>query len=72
MSSAHVYRSTTHNLHHSKAEFKMGPVQAAICILHWPVELKRKGKVIPVLIFLNGHHAIKVYWGSGSIDPRIL
>jgi hypothetical protein len=29
-----------------------------------------KGKVVPVL-FLTEHHAIKAYWGSGGIAPRI-
>jgi hypothetical protein len=35
------------------------------------VKHKDKGKVVPV-IFLNEHHTIKAYWGSGSIAPRIL
>jgi len=30
-----------------------------------------KGKVIPVLCF-NKHYAMKSYWGSGGIAPRIL
>jgi hypothetical protein len=30
-----------------------------------------KGKVVPVL-FLTDHHAMKAYWGSGCIAPRIL
>jgi hypothetical protein len=30
----------------------------------------KKSKVVPVL--LTEHHAIKVYWGSGGIAPRIL
>jgi hypothetical protein len=30
-----------------------------------------KGKVIPVL-FLNEHHAMMAYLGSGGITPRIL
>jgi len=29
-----------------------------------------KGKVIPVL--LTEHHAMKVYWRSGSIAPSVL
>jgi hypothetical protein len=29
-----------------------------------------KGKVVPVL--LTEHHAMKAYWGSGCIVPRIL
>jgi hypothetical protein len=29
-----------------------------------------KGKVVPVLSI--EHHAIKAYWGSGSIAPLIL
>jgi hypothetical protein len=32
---------------------------------------KGKGKVVPVL-FLTEHHAMKTYWGSGGIAPRIL
>jgi hypothetical protein len=31
---------------------------------------KGKGKVVPVL--LTEHHAMKAYWGSGDIAPRIL
>jgi hypothetical protein len=30
-----------------------------------------KGKVVPVL-FLNEHHSMKAYWGSGVIAPCIL
>jgi hypothetical protein len=30
-----------------------------------------KGKVVPV-IFYTEHHAMKAYWGSGGIAPRIL
>jgi hypothetical protein len=30
-----------------------------------------KGKVVSVLS-LTEHHAIKAYWGSGSIAPRVL
>jgi hypothetical protein len=33
--------------------------------------LKGKGKGVPVL-FLTEHHALKEYWGSGSIAPYIL
>jgi hypothetical protein len=29
-----------------------------------------KGKAVPVL--LTEHHAMKAYWGSGVIAPRIL
>jgi hypothetical protein len=29
-----------------------------------------KGKIVPVL-FLTQHHAMKTYWGSGCIAPRI-
>jgi hypothetical protein len=32
---------------------------------------KGKGKVVPVL-FLTEYHAMKAYWGSGSIVPHIL
>jgi hypothetical protein len=32
---------------------------------------KCKGKVIPVRLFTE-HHAMKAYWGSGSIAPHIL
>jgi hypothetical protein len=31
----------------------------------------RKGKIVP-LLFLTEHHAVKAYWGSGCIAPRIL
>jgi hypothetical protein len=35
--------------------------------------VKVKGKVGPVLLFsLTEHHAMKAYWGSGCIAPRIL
>jgi hypothetical protein len=43
----------------------------------WSVNLRvrdlgaDKGKVVPVL-FLSEHHAMKPYWGSGGITPRIL
>jgi hypothetical protein len=30
-----------------------------------------KDKVVPVLFFLNEHHAMKACWGSGSIAPCI-
>jgi len=30
---------------------------------------KGKGKVVPVI--LTKHHAMKAYWGSGGIAPRI-
>jgi hypothetical protein len=33
--------------------------------------VKDKGKVAPVL-FLTKHHAMKAYWGSGSIVPLVL
>jgi hypothetical protein len=39
-----------------------------IMLIHW---VKGKDKVVPVL-FLTGHHAMKVYWGSGGIAPLIL
>jgi hypothetical protein len=32
---------------------------------------KGKGKVVP-MIFLTEHHAMKAYWGSIGIAPRIL
>jgi hypothetical protein len=32
---------------------------------------KVKGQVVPVL-FLTEHHAMKAYWGNGSIAPLIL
>jgi hypothetical protein len=31
-----------------------------------------EGKVVLVPFFLNEHHAMKAYWGSGNIAPRIL
>jgi hypothetical protein len=34
------------------------------------VAKKGKGEVVPV--FLTEHHAMKTYWGSGGIAPRIL
>jgi hypothetical protein len=34
------------------------------------VLVKVKGKGISVL-FLTEHHAMKAYWGSGCIAPRI-
>jgi hypothetical protein len=34
------------------------------------VKVKKKVKV--TLCFLTEHHAIKTYWGSGGIAPRIL
>jgi len=34
------------------------------------VKVKVKSKVIPVLS--TEHHAMKAYWGSGGIAPRIL
>jgi hypothetical protein len=33
------------------------------------VQVKIKGAPV---IFLTQHHAMKTYWGSGGIDPRIL
>jgi hypothetical protein len=38
-----------------------------------PLIYKREGegKVVPVL-FLTEHDAMKAYWGSGDIAPRIL
>jgi hypothetical protein len=35
------------------------------------VKVKAKVKVVPVLL-LTEHHAMKAYWGSGSIAPLIL
>jgi hypothetical protein len=35
----------------------------------------KQGKVkikLSLLLFLNGHHAMEVYWGRGGIIPRIL
>jgi hypothetical protein len=32
--------------------------------------IKAKGKFVPVL--LTEHHAMKAYWGSGGIAPRII
>jgi hypothetical protein len=43
------------------------------CTLHQillKVKVKVKGEV--VLVLLTEHHAMKAYWGSGGIDPRIL
>jgi hypothetical protein len=34
--------------------------------------VKVKVKVVPVLLFLTEHHAMKVYWGSVGTIPRIL
>jgi hypothetical protein len=33
---------------------------------------KVKGKAVPVLFFLTGHHAMQAYWGSESIAPLVL
>jgi hypothetical protein len=33
---------------------------------------KGKGIIVPVLSFLTDHHAMKAYWVSGGIAPRIL
>jgi len=33
--------------------------------------LRGVGKVVPVF-FLTKHHAMKMYWGSGGINARIL
>jgi hypothetical protein len=33
--------------------------------------IKGKGKVVS-LLFLTEHHAMKTYWGSAGIVPRIL
>jgi len=35
-----------------------------------PLKGEAKGKVVPVL--LTEHHAMKTYWVSGGIAPRIL
>jgi hypothetical protein len=35
-------------------------------------QLNVKVKVVSVLLFVTEHHAMKVYWGSGYIAPRIL
>jgi hypothetical protein len=35
-------------------------------------ELKVKGKVKAVPVLVTKHHAMKPYWGSGSIAPLIL
>jgi hypothetical protein len=32
---------------------------------------KGEGKIVPVL-FLAEHHAMKAYWRSGGIAPRII
>jgi hypothetical protein len=40
-------------------------------ILEKQIKGKKKSKVFPVL-FLTEHHAMKAYWGSGYITPRIL
>jgi hypothetical protein len=32
--------------------------------------MKGKGKVVPVPFF-NDHNAMKAYWGSGDVAPRI-
>jgi hypothetical protein len=36
-----------------------------------PTKVKVKGKVVPVL-FLSEYHAMKAYWESGGVAPRIL
>jgi hypothetical protein len=61
------------NENHSDAVF--GLKKAELCILHENYNsldniLQVKDKVVPV--FLTEHHAMKAYWGSGSIAPRIL
>jgi hypothetical protein len=35
------------------------------------IKVKVKRQSFPVL-FLTEHHAMKAYWGSGGISPRIL
>jgi hypothetical protein len=37
-----------------------------------PNIIQGKGKVVPTLFILTKHHAMKAYWGSGGIAPRIL
>jgi len=43
------------------------PVHSSLC---FDVKVKAKGKFVTVL--LTEHHAMKSYWGSGSIAPHIL
>jgi hypothetical protein len=40
----------------------------AVAYVHEAVKVKVKLS----LCFLNEHHAMKAYWGSGGIAPRIL
>jgi hypothetical protein len=39
--------------------------------LQFIIILKCEGKVVPVLS-LTEHHAMKAYWESGGIAPRVL
>jgi hypothetical protein len=45
-------------------------IMRSFCTPH-QILLKGKGEVVPVL-FSTEHHAMKAYWGSGGIAPRIL
>jgi hypothetical protein len=36
------------------------------------IKVKVKVKFVPALFFLTQHHAMKVYCGSGGVDPLIL
>jgi len=49
----------------------MTAVQSPDRVTLMPLVKVKKGRVVPVL-FLTKHHALKAYWGSGSIAPLIL
>jgi hypothetical protein len=55
---------------HFHLEPKLRKRGAILLLLH-TFSCKGKGKVVPALL-LTEHHAVKAYWGSGGIAPRIL
>jgi hypothetical protein len=50
---------------------ELRPIIDETCAEYFNEVVKVKSKVVPVL-FITEHHAMKAYWGSGVIDPRIL
>jgi len=66
------YALVTEGCHHATAFLKL---ELQIFIVQvcqfYLLEITEICKVVP-LLFLTENHAIKTYWGSGYIGPRIL
>jgi hypothetical protein len=48
------------------------PIVQPVAQRYTDIIIKGNGKVVPMLLLLTEHHAIKAYWWSGGIAQLIL